>query len=305
MRSMADLKEFLPAVRKAGPFGFTLRIWQEISRDNVLTLAAAMAYSWLFAIFPFLIFLLTLAPYLPETQKVNAQQELSTFVREYLPQHGADTLLDSLNFVLSEPRTGLLSFGLVITLWAASGGVSMTMSALDSAFDAPASRPFYKQRPLAILLTIILVVLILLVFVLLPVGTQVMRWITHRDSLPIPLVWTVNVIRYILALLLMLSGLSTLYKFGSVVKQPFTFLSPGAIFTVTVWCLLGEGFRFYVDKFGRYERMYGAVGGVAIILLLFYIDALMLLIGAEINSEVDRVLHPSTAQSPANAQPVQ
>jgi membrane protein len=96
-----------------------------------------------------------------------------------------------------------------------------------------------------------------------------------------------------------------LYKFGTSVKQRLIFFSPGAIFTVIAWLVLGSSFRFYVDKFGRYDRTYGAVGGVAIILLLFYLDALVMLVGAEINGEVDRVLKISAPPSPAGSPTVQ
>ena len=301
---MADLKELVPAIRKAGPWGFVFRIWQEIGRDNLLTLAAAMAYSWLFAIFPFVIFLLTLAPYLPEKQKVDAQHQITAFVQEMIPRE-AETVLESLEFVLKEPRTGLLSFGLVITLWTASGGVSMTMSALDAAFDAEKFRPFYIQRPIAILLTIVLVVLILLVFVLLPIGTAVINWLIAQQIIPHGLIFIVDAARYVMAVLLLLAALMLLYKFGTSVKQPLIFFSPGAIFAVIAWLVLGSSFRFYVDKFGRYDRTYGAVGGVAIILLLFYLDALVMLVGAEINGEVDRVLKTTAPPSPASSPTLQ
>jgi hypothetical protein len=83
--------------------------------------------------------------------------------------------------------------------------------------------------------------------------------------------------RYGLALLLMFCVLATLYRFGTSVKRRFTFISPGALFTVIVWFVLGQTFRFYVDKFGKYEKTYGTVGGVTIILLFFYLDALVVM----------------------------
>lgn len=132
--------------------------------------------------------------------------------------------------------------------------------------------------------------MILAVFVLLPVGAAAMRWLSVHEIVPRFVVWALNFTRYGLAILLMFAVLAILYKFGTAVKQKFSFISPGAVFTVLVWILLGETFRFYVDKFGRYEKTYGTVGGVAIILLFFYLDALVLLVGAEINSEIDGVM---------------
>jgi membrane protein len=284
---MASLRELVPAMRATGPLRFVFAIWREIGADNLFTLAAALAYSWLFAIFPFLIFLLTLVAYVPHRYKVNAHDYLEGAVNRIMAKGAADTIMSNLDRVMKEPKTGLLSIGAVLTLWAASGGVAMTMSALDAAYDAPTVRPFYKQRPIAIVLTFVLTALVLLVLVLLPVGTTVLRWIAVHTHVPTAVIVAINVARYGMALLLMFCVLAALYRFGTNVKQRFVFLSPGAVFTVVVWVLLGSTFRFYVDKFGHYDKTYGTVGGVAIILLFFYLDALVMLIGAEINSEVD------------------
>jgi membrane protein len=284
---MARLGELLPAMRATGPFRFVMNVWREVGADNLFALAAALAYAWLFAIFPLLIFLLTLTAYVPERYKVNALEHLESAVNRIMAKGAADTIIANLEKITQQPKTGLLSLGAVLTLWAASGGVAMTMSALDAAYDAPTVRPFYKQRPIALLLTFVLTGLIGLVLVLLPVGTAITRWLASTRYIPPFVLWSMNFVRYGLALLLMLCVLATLYRFGTNVKQRFVFLSPGAAFTVFVWFVLGTTFRFYVDKFAHYDRTYGTVGGVTIILLFFYLDALVMLIGAEINSEVD------------------
>ena len=288
---MARLRDFVPAVRKVGIVSFVRHVISETVDDNLATLAAAVAYSWLFAVFPFFIFLLTLAPYAPQAQKAQAQRRIDQSIMQTIPGEGGKTMLASLDSVLNQPHTGWLGISLVVTLWFASGGVSMTMSALDSAFDAPKVLPFYKQRPLAILLTAVLAVLVLLVFVLLPVGDAVLYGLKH-SHFDVEWVWLVDLLRYGIAVLLLLAILSLLFKFGTVTKQRFSFLSPGAIFTLLVWFLLGAVFKFYVNRFGRYEKTYGGLGGVTIILFYFYLDALILLIGAEINSEVQNILHP-------------
>jgi len=291
---MASMRDFVPAVRAVGPIRFVRKVWKEIVQDDLFTLAAALAYAWLFAIFPFLIFLLTLFAYIPHDRKVSAYEQIAAAINKIMAHDAAQTILTNLDQVLNEPKTGLLGIGIVVTIWVASGGMSMTMSALDAAYDVPNTRPFYMQRPVAIGLTIVVTTLILAVLLLLPVGTAVMHWLTKRALVPIPLLWLLNFIRYGLAILLMFLVLSLLYRFGASVKTSFSFFSPGAVFTVLVWILLGAAFRFYVDKFGRYQQTYGALGGVTIILFFFYIDALVLLIGAEINSEVDRALNPIT-----------
>jgi membrane protein len=287
---MAHLREFLPSVRALGIRKFVVVLIKEISKDQLTTQAAAVAYAWLFAVFPFLLFLLTLFAYIPEKQKINAHDFISSTVHHVMAKDAAETIITNLNQVLTQPRSGLLSIGLVVTLWIASGGMSMTMTALDSAYDAKVTYPFYIQRPLAMLLTIIVVVLIMIVLMLWPVGTAIENFLSSTQQIPARILWMLAFARFGLAILLMLAILSLLYTFGTRVRHRLTFTSPGAIFTLLVWVILGEAFRFYVDKFGRYQKTYGAVGGVTIILLFFYLDALVLLIGAEINNLVDRTM---------------
>jgi membrane protein len=184
----------------------------------------------------------------------------------------------------------LTLFGLGVAIWAASGGMSMTMAALDKCYELEAGRPFYKQRPLAVLLTIVVAALILAVVVLLPIGTALKTWLIQREYITASdVVWIVlfDIVRWLLALLFMVTSLMLIYHFGPSVKHRFHWITPGATFCLVVWLLLGLAFRLYVAKFGSYEKTYGTVGGVAILLLFFYIDALVLLVGAEINSEID------------------
>jgi membrane protein len=286
---MATLRDLAPAIRSVGFFKFIIQVCIRVSRDNLTTQAAAVAYAWLFAIFPFLIFLLTLFAFIPEKQKVNAQELIASSIHRVMAHDAADTMITNLNEVF-HPAAGLSTVFLVVTLWIASGGMAMTMSALDAAFGEPQSRPFYIQRPLAILLTIVATVLLLVVLALLPIGAAIEGWLANTGRIPQRILWALTLLRYVLAILLMLANVSLLYKFGTRVRHRFVFFSPGVVFTVLVWIVLGEGFRFYVDKFGRYQKTYGAVGGVTIILLFFYLDALVMLIGAEINNLVDSIL---------------
>jgi membrane protein len=295
---MARLREFLPAVRAVGIRRFVVCICKEVSKDQLTTQAAAVAYAWLFAIFPFLLFLLTLFAYIPEKSKVNAHAYLAAAAGKVMAHDAAQTVITNLDQVMDQQRFGLLSLGLIVTLWVASGGMSMTMSALDAAYDSRKTYPFYVQRPVAILLTIIVTVLILIVLLLLPVGTAIEQWLAASQYFPNRILWLLTFARYGLAIVLMLAVLALLYTFGT--RNPkrhrFQLITPGALFTLLVWIVLGESFRFYVDKFGRYQKTYGAIGGVTILLFFFYLDALVLLIGAEINSQVDRTMKERTME---------
>ena len=287
MPAMARLFDVPHAVRSVGFVRSLKNLVKRIVDDELTTQAAAVAYAWLFAVFPFLIFLITLSAYLPEHQKADAKQVVRGAIDRIMAPAAAQTITDNLDSVLDVPRGGLLSFGLLVTLVIASGGMRNTMSSLDTAYDAKQRRPFWVQWPLAVLLTLVVAAMVAVVLVLLPVGTAVEDWMAVHHYLPAPVLVLFNFARFALAILLVLAFLSVVYQYGTAVKHPFVFVSPGAVFTLVVWFALGSGFRFYVDKFGTYQRTYGAVGGVAILLLFFYLDALVLLVGAEINSQVD------------------
>ncbi len=297
---MARLRDIPRAVRKVGFFRLVLRIYKQTVEDNCFTLAAAMSYSWLFAIFPFFIFLLSLVPYIPAVHSDQADELINQFLVQ-LPPDAAAMVQSNLTDLKTNPRTGLLSLGIIVTLWVASGGMAMTMNALSRCYDVD-PRPIYKQRPLAMLLTVGFVVLIITVVLLLPVASAVRAWVqAHPDYLQYiggewPLV-LLDMARWVLALVFMFGALSITYHFGPNIKQTFHLITPGAVFVVIAWLAVGRGFRWYVENFGNYNATYGAVGGVIVLLFIFYLDALVLLIGAEINSEIDLATRTGTTSA--------
>jgi membrane protein len=288
---MARLTDLPAAIRTAGFFTFVNTLRKKVRDDRLTTHAAAVAYAWLFALFPFIIFLLTLAAYVPKKWKVHSHTQVRTAVSKVMAKEAADTIVSNLDQVMGQTHNGLLSIGILVTLWIASGGMSITMTALDAAFNAGRNRPFYVQRSIAIVLTIVITAMFVLVLVLLPVASYAEDWLKDWLHLSGFQLISLTIGRNILGWLLTLSLLSLLYHYGTSKKHRYAFFSPGAIFTTLVWFGLGVLFRRYIDAFGerKYQQTYGALGGVTIILLFFYLDALVLLIGAEINSEVDQM----------------
>lgn len=292
---MARLGDVPKLFESVGAIEFGRRVLKQVREDNLVTWAAALAYSWMFALFPFVLFLMALIPYLPTEYHNKAHDGVDRFMTHWLPKDAAETIRQNVegnvNNLLHQPRGFVLYTGLIIALWAASGGMSATMSALDRCYELERGRPFHRQRAIALGLTITVMLLLLAVACLLPIGSILRDWVVQRGFINgrHPALIVFDVVRWVLAIAFLLSTLAIVYYKGPSIKHHFQWLTPGAIFVVTVWVVLGFGFRFYMDRFGfrGYDRMYGALGGVAILLLLFYVDALVLLIGAEINSEID------------------
>ncbi len=295
---MARLGDVPHVLKSIGIFTFLKRVWQQIGEDQVFTWGSALAYSWLFAVFPFLIFMLSLVPLIPERFKPNLEQQISEAIDRTIPSKDAgDIIKTQVHMVLQTSKgsaKGLLSIGLILTMWGASGGMSMTISALDKAYDIEKSRGFIRHRLVSIALTLVVATLVIMVLILLPIGTAVIAWLVRHAAEKIPasawMIGLVNVARSAIALVLMFCITATIYHFGPNLKQKFHIITPGAVFSIAVWILLGVVFRVYITKFGgeaSYAKTYGTVAGLVILLLFFYIDALVLLVGAEINSEID------------------
>ena len=279
--------------RVAGRIGwwtFAKRVYQQVLADELLTWAAALAYYWLFAIFPFLIFLLSLLPLMPATVQTAIKDQVAEGVNQVAPNHEVGAEINKAVGGFLASRSGwLLVIGLGLAVWTASTGMAMTMASMDKCYDVKDVRPYWKARLIATGLTVATAVVILLVLLLLPVVNTVIAYFPES----LPLGWVLAPVRYAVAVGLLLLVLAAIYCWGPSIHRRFHLMTPGAVFVVASWLLLGYGLRVYVGQFdaaAAYQRTYGAVGGVAILLLLFYIDALVLMIGAEINSELDFAL---------------
>jgi membrane protein len=281
-------------IRRVGALTFVRRIWREVQDDHLFTWGAALAYAWLFAIFPFLLFLLTLVPHLPQTYIDDAKHRIQDTLVYYLPAETAFTVWENIHGVLDAPPKGLWSIGLIVTIWAASGGINMTMTALDRCYEIERGRSFVGRRLVAIGITLVVATMIIAVLLLIPIGNlmttyAIEHYLERGTRISMGVIWLWDVARYALAGVLLFSVVSIMYYHGISVRQKWRIFSPGSVFTIGVWIGLAGVFKWYVNTFGKdsYHRTYGTVGGVVVLLLFFYLDALVLMVGAEINSEID------------------
>jgi membrane protein len=290
---MARLRDVPHVLRTVGPIAFAKRVWSQGSDDQLMTWASALAYSWLFAAFPFFIFLMTFVPNLPERTMNTVRSELKDFIYQ-LPSTAAEPLWSNVESqVLNAPQgKGWLRYvGLGLALWSASGGMAVTMTALSRCYELREGRPYFRHRVVAVAMTFAIASMILLVVLLLPVGGAVKHWVVRHNWYGLgegsPLMVAFDIVRWLLAVFLLISILTVLYHWGPYVKHRFNWLTPGAVFTIVVWIGLGLAFKVYFGRFASFNKTYGTVGGAAALLLIFYLDAAVLLWGCEINSEID------------------
>ncbi len=271
------------------------RASKEFSDDDMTTYAAAVSYQIFFSLFPFIIFLLALLGFLRLQQVFDFLLQQSNTV---LPGSAQTMLSDIVNQVRSQASGGIMSFGVIVALWSASSAVRMAMHALNVAYDVE-DRPAWKKIPLSILYALILAALLIVSAGLLFAGPSIVEPIFQAVGLGsvISLLTTLwAFLRIPVAVLLLMLAVALIYwLFPNVAGQPFRFVTPGAVIAVIVWILASLGFSYYVANFSSYSKTYGALASVIVLLLYFFISAIILLFGAEINSETYRVVEGEDA----------
>ena len=323
---MARLADVPLVLRTVGAWAFLKRIVREILDDNLFTLAGGLAYSWLFALFPYLVFLMNLFPFFAIGHEDATKDGMRVFLFAALPDPAANMLWTHMqgriDAIIANRSAPIAVVSLLVALWAASKGIGVTMAAMERCYELEKGRAFYTRRPMAFGLTLMVSLLVFVLVLLLPAGAAFKSWVTGGAT-PIAIragvapesttrpadspstapatataaevaehPWVLAVfdlVRGVLAIGVVVLILALFYHFGPSVKHRWRFVTPGSLFVLISWVLVALAFRYYVNHFGKskYEETFGAVGGAAVLLLLFYIDALVLLIGAEINSEID------------------
>ena len=260
------------------------RVIAEIQEDDCLGRAAQLAYYFLFALFPFFLFLTTLLGYLPIP---NLLDRLMDMLGQMLPGEALQLVQENLHELVSGERGGLLSFGLLAALWTSSSAVTAIMDGLNRAYDVEEGRPFWKVRGLAILLTVGLSVFMIVSLVLLTFGPQIGGWIADQVGLGrvFQIAW--NVLRWPLIVGLLIVALALIYYLAPDVEQSWQWITPGAVVAILGWLLASLGFAFYVNRFGSYNATYGSIGAVIVLLTWMYVTGLYVLIGGEINAEIE------------------
>lgn len=256
------------------------------SANDMMTYAAALAFSGLFALFPFLIFLITLLGFLDVPQFFDWLLEQA---QSALPADSYRLVEEVLSQIEGQTRGGLLSVSILLAIWGASSGVRSLMNALNVAYGVKESRPTWRRYLLSIVFTLGLAILLTASAGLMLLGTRAIEWVADEVGLGSAFVtgWTWLRWPVLGVLLLLTTGL--VYSLAPDLKQPLAFVTPGSALAVVLWLVASAGFSFYVSRFGNYSATYGSLGGIVVLLLYFYISSIVLLLGAEVNAQLRRL----------------
>ncbi len=260
---------------------------REFSKDQCTDLAAALTYYAVLALFPAILALVSLLSIFGQGQ--SGSTALMDMVRQIAP--GAADTMQGVVTQLSQSSAGgvTLIIGLLGALWSASGYIGAFGRAMNRMYEIDEGRPFYKLRPVMLLVTIIAVVLVALVAVSLVVSGPVARAVGDFIGVGSTAVTVWNIVKWPIILAVVILVVAILYYATPNIKQPkFRWISIGAIIAVVVWIIASVLFAFYVSNFSSYNKTYGSLAGVIVFLLWLWITNLALLFGAEFDSETER-----------------
>jgi membrane protein len=263
---------------------FAQRLWQESQKDEILGRAAQLAYYFLLALFPALLFLTALIGLFPLKETLP---ELMLYLQRVLPADALSLLERYLDSVVRGSSGDILSLGLLGALWASSSGVTAIMESLNIVYGAEETRPYWKVRVIATLLTIGLAGFIIVSTTLILYGERIGEWIADFVGLGWLFVIAWNVLQWPAAISLMLFALAVIYYICPDVDHDWRWVTPGSVCAVSLWLIVSLGFKLYVENFGNYNAAYGSIAGVIVLMLWLYLTGVVMLLGGEINAEIE------------------
>ena len=273
-----------------------LRTYDDIEDHHTLQMAAALSYYFVMSLFPSLIVLSAIVAYLPVPDLFD---QALTLMGRFIPPDSMGIVKKVLADVVTPNRSAFLSVGLAGTLWAASGGFAAAIEALNIAYDVQESRPFWKTRPLAIGLTILIGSLLITALAVMIVGPHFGDWLSGRLHVSVLWQWLWPYIRWTISIAFTVAAVEVLYFLGPNVKQRFFATLPGAVLAVGCWLALSYLLGMYFRSFANFNKTYGTLGAAIALMVWLYWTGFAMLVGAEPNAELAK----KTKKGPIEEQP--
>jgi membrane protein len=272
-------------------FGVLRRTLTEFSEDNLTDWAAALTYYGLLALFPALIALVSLVGLFADPQTTT--QKLTEIVTQIGPSSGAQTFSGPIKSITSNQSAAGIMFvvGLVLALWSASGYVGAFMRASNVIYETPEGRPIWRLRPLQMLITLVMVILVALLAVALVLTGPIVDAVAGPLGISSTATTIWDIAKWPVMVAIVVTIIAVLYYSTPNVKlRGFKWVTPGSVVALVVWLIASAGFAFYVANFSSYDKTYGALGGVVVLLIWLWITNLALLFGQQLNAERERGL---------------
>lgn len=268
---------------KISLYNVVLLFIRQITKDDIQEKAGAVAFNFTLAMFPGIIFLFTLIPYIPIP---DLNMHIMKFLGEVMPESIYVVAASTIEDIVNEPRGGLLSFGFIFTLFLAANGMMALMQAFNKCYKTSENRGFIKIRLVATMLTFLLAFVLFFSIAFMILGKVVIASILIPFSSDL-VIYSIILLKYVVIILVFFVTISLIYYFAPSVAIRWRFFSLGS-FIATLLCLIVSlVFSFYINNFATYNKLYGSIGALIGLMLWQYIISMVLLIGFEINASID------------------
>ncbi|MEH7075601.1 YihY/virulence factor BrkB family protein [Neobacillus drentensis] len=254
-------------------------LWHRVDEDDLPGLSAQLAYYFLLSLFPLLIVLFTLLPYFP-----IPHQDMLGVVRDFAPVEAMDLIEKNVHEIMNNRNGGLLSFGIIGTIWSASNGINAIVKAFNQAYNVKESRSFIVSRGMAILLTFGMIFVLILAIVLPVFGREIGIFLFSQLGYTTEFIKLWNALSWLVSAIILFLIFTGLYWIAPNVKIKCRSAFPGAAFATVGWIVSSLGLTFYVGNISNYSLTYGSIGAIIVLMIWLYISAFIIILGGEINA---------------------
>ena len=255
-----------------------------LTEGYITSRAAAISYSVFLAIFPFLIFLFTIIPFIPID---NFQQSLLGIIQDFMPRMAFESVRETIIDIVTRPRSSLLILNLILTLYFSTNGVNSLIEAFNNTYHVLETRSGYKQYLISIFIVLINSVLLIIAIGLITFGSSIVSWLLpYKIGSSVAMVFLLQFLRWLIIVGLLLTAISIVYYLAPAKHKSFRFLTAGSLLATILIVITTLGFNFYVDHFSSYNALYGSLGTLMIVLVWIYINAISLIVGFELNASI-------------------
>jgi len=281
----------LPGLDGMAIYDVMVFFWRSIVDGALSTRASAIAFSFFVALFPAIIFLFTLIPYIPID---NFQNELFLLIEGMVPETTFMAIKETVLDILTRQRGDLLSLGFFMALIFSTNGFASMMTAFDASLHSFERRTWFGQRLIALLLLVIMSVLLAVAIALITYGQYFINYMVANGYLKDHFtIIILSVSKWIVILFLFFMANSFLFYLAPAKKTKWRFISAGGTLSTVLSVLTFLGFTYYINRFGQYNKLYGSIGTLLVILLLMYLMSMILLIGFELNASINEAVKHS------------
>ena len=279
------VKDRFARVQAVEPFSTVHRLIREVGRDDLSGLAAELSYRLFLTLFPFFIFLAALGGFIAELLNIdNPTEQIMDLLGDNVPSDVASVLRDQIDAVISGSNTGLVSIAIAASIWTASSGVASLMKGMNRIYRVAEKRAVWKRYGIAIGLTLLAGNFLIASFIVMVLGQVYGLRIAGLLGLEGQAARIFTLARLPLSFVVVLLAVDFLYWVAPNTRQRFRLLSPGAVLFTVAWLALNLFFGLYVSKFGTYNATYGALAGVVVVLIWFYLTSFLLFVGVEVDA---------------------